>query len=135
MTINILNYSQAKPYIKAAKKLLKGIKSLRSYVKENTKDNCESPNDDLEIKNILQAKRNLETLENALLSIKDEEYREILDYIIIESHTLLESADYFNYSQSSLWRKKELALARIAEILFGIMIDTSCESLSKKIAG
>lgn len=154
---DIFTYREAKPYLQRTKRMLKSVHSLENYIEDTKNDLFElekiARKDDKQtalLSFVKKTRGNFETeydnyvkkteaalaraehlhrkITDALNNIQNEMIRDILRYYYIEEHTIEDTADHFAFSISSISRYKKTGLMKMAELLFGIIIDDKIEN-------
>lgn len=149
---DIFTYREAKPYIQKTKRMLKSVHSLEKYINDTKKDlfelskiarksnkktavlsfvkktrgNFEQEYDAYVEKteaSLARAENLYHKIIEAHKSIQNELIQNILQYYYMEEHTIEDTAEQFAFSISSISRYKKTGLIKMAESLFGIIID------------
>ena len=148
----ILTYKQAAPYIRKVKRLLKSMVSMDTFIKETNKDIAEikalaekdgkknallvftkrtgeNPENDfseyirkLEV-SLIRSQNLRSKIQNALRTIPNKTAQDVIEYYYILSNSLDDTCEKYSYSHSSVCRFKKIGLAKMAEQLFGVIIE------------
>lgn len=148
----IFTYKQAAPYIRKTRRMLKSISAVEAYINETeldiaemkkleheqgkknailafikkTNGNYEKEFSDylkkLEIA-LVRSKKLYNRVYSALDVIQNETVRAVIEYYYIQNNNLDDTCLKFSYSHSSICRYKKMGLSKIAEQLFGIIIE------------